>query len=47
MYAELRRQATLWAFVNNFRLLALICLVCAGSVVLFKKVRRAKPGPVH
>ncbi len=47
MYGELQRQATLWAFVNNFRLLALICLVCAGSVVLFKKVRRARPGPMH
>ncbi len=47
MYGELQRQATLWAFVNNFRLLALICLVCAGSIVLFKKVRRARPGPMH
>ena len=38
MYGELQRQSTLWAFVNNFRMLALICLVCAGSVVLFRKV---------
>lgn len=47
VYGELQRQAGLWAFVNNFRLLALICLVCAGSVVLFKKVRRRKPMAVH
>ncbi|HEX9022259.1 MAG TPA: DHA2 family efflux MFS transporter permease subunit, partial [Geobacteraceae bacterium] len=41
LYGELLRQSTLWAFVNNFRMLALICLACAGAVVLFKKVRRA------
>jgi DHA2 family multidrug resistance protein len=47
MYGELQRQATLWAFVNNFRMLALICLVCAGLVLLFKKVRAKRAGPMH
>ena len=47
LYGELQRQATLWAFVNNFRLLALICLLCALSVVLLKKVRKRPAGPAH
>ncbi len=47
IYGELERQATLWAFVNNFRMLAVICMVCAVTVVFFKKVRGRGGGPVH
>ncbi len=47
IYGELQRQATLLVFVNNFRMLALICLVCAWSVVLFKRVRGRKAVPSH
>jgi len=45
IYGELQRQATLWAFVDNFRMLALICLVCSVLVILFKRVKRGRPGP--
>ena len=47
MYGELQRQATLWAFVNNFRMLALVCVFCACAVVLFRKVGRRVSGPAH
>ncbi|MBO0799873.1 MAG: DHA2 family efflux MFS transporter permease subunit [Blastocatellia bacterium] len=39
IYNTLLRQASLWAYVNNFRLFAAICAICAFSVILFKKVR--------
>lgn len=47
IYGELQRQATLWAFVNNFRMLALVCVVCAGTVIFFKRVKGGRPGPAH
>lgn len=43
VYRELIRQATLWAFVDNFRWLGLISFICAPSVFLFRKVQ-PKPG---
>ncbi|HWF87566.1 MAG TPA: DHA2 family efflux MFS transporter permease subunit [Pyrinomonadaceae bacterium] len=39
MYQTLVRQATLLAYIDNFRLLALLCLICLPAGLLFKKVR--------
>jgi DHA2 family multidrug resistance protein len=48
LYGELVRQATLIAYVENFRLIALVCLVCVPLVLLFRRVRGgAPPAAVH
>jgi DHA2 family multidrug resistance protein len=39
LYQELVRQATLLAYVENFRLIALVCLGCVPLVFLFRRVR--------
>jgi DHA2 family multidrug resistance protein len=44
MYQTLVRQATLLAYIDNFRLLALLCVICLPAGLLFKKVR-ARGGP--
>jgi len=44
-YSALLQQATLWAFVDNFRVFGVVCLLCVPAVLLFKRVRR-KRGPV-
>ncbi len=41
LYNELGRQSLLWAFVDVFRWLALLCALCVAVVWTFKKV---KPG---
>jgi len=41
LYRELGRQAALWSFVDVFRWLSLLCLVCVFVVWMFRKV---KPG---
>jgi DHA2 family multidrug resistance protein len=41
MYQQLGRQALLWAFVDVFRWLSLLCFLCVAVVWGFKKV---KPG---
>jgi MFS transporter, DHA2 family, multidrug resistance protein len=43
MYQTLQQQAGLWAYVDNFRLLALICMALVPIIVLFKK-GKASPG---
>jgi MFS transporter, DHA2 family, multidrug resistance protein len=43
MYQTLLQQATLWAYVDNFRLLALLCLLCVPLVLLFRRVRPSPP----
>jgi DHA2 family multidrug resistance protein len=45
LYGQLVQQATLQAFVENFRLLAYLCLLCLPWILLFKRVR-AHAGPV-
>ena len=45
MYGTLARQAMLLAFLDNFRLMALLCVLCVPAALLFKRVRAAK-GPV-
>lgn len=48
IYGTLVKQAMLWAFVDNFRVLSLLCLSCIPLVLLFKKTRmRAGPGAAH
>ena len=43
VYSTLQGQASLWAFVENFRLFGILCLACLPLVLLFKRVRR-RPG---
>jgi DHA2 family multidrug resistance protein len=45
IYSGLQQQATLWAFVDNFRIFGVLCLFCIPLVLLFKHVK-AKPGGV-
>ena len=40
LYGSLQGQATLWAFVENFRLFGLFCICCLPLVLMFKKVKR-------
>jgi MFS transporter, DHA2 family, multidrug resistance protein len=39
LYRMLSEQAALTSYVHNFRLVGLVCLICAPMVLLFKKVR--------
>jgi DHA2 family multidrug resistance protein len=45
LYGTLARQASLWAYVDNFRMLAGLCLLAIPLVLLFKRVK-ARGGPV-
>jgi MFS transporter, DHA2 family, multidrug resistance protein len=47
LYNTLLKQASLWAYINNFRLFALICVICAILVILFKKVKSASGVVAH
>jgi DHA2 family multidrug resistance protein len=44
VYGVVLRQAMLLSFIDNFRLLAFMCLLCVPAALLFKKVR-ARGGP--
>jgi DHA2 family multidrug resistance protein len=43
MYNILRQQASLWSYVDMFRLLVIVCLICIPVVRLFKKVQGPSP----
>lgn len=45
VYESLIVQATLLAYLDNFRLLALLCLLCIPAVLLFKRVKAGKQPP--
>jgi len=48
LYQELGRQASLWAFVDVFRWLSLLCFVCIAFVWLLRKVKPGKtPAGAH
>ena len=47
LYQTLVRQATLLAYIDNFRFLALLCLICMPAGFLFKKVRARVATPMH
>jgi DHA2 family multidrug resistance protein len=42
LYRDLVQQAQLWAFVDVFRWMALLCFGCVPLVWLFRKVRSSK-----
>jgi len=47
-YSVLGAQAHLWAFVDNFRLFALLSLACIPLIFIFKPPKRPpKPVDVH
>jgi DHA2 family multidrug resistance protein len=43
LYQQLGQQAALWAFVDVFRWLSLLCFVCVAVVWTFKKVKPGAP----
>jgi DHA2 family multidrug resistance protein len=48
LYGTLQSQASLWAFVENFRLFGLFCLGCLPLVFLFKRAKAGKaPAGMH
>jgi DHA2 family multidrug resistance protein len=48
IYQMIQRQAALLSFIDNFHLIALLCLACVPLVFLFRKVRASKaPVAVH
>jgi DHA2 family multidrug resistance protein len=40
MYQTLMQQSSLWSYVENFRMLVIVCLACAPLVFLFRKAKR-------
>jgi MFS transporter, DHA2 family, multidrug resistance protein len=42
----LHSQSRLWAYVDDFRYMALACFACVPIVFLFKRAR-TRPGAVH
>ena len=48
LYQEMVRQATLLAYIDAFRLIALVCVLCVPLVLLFRRVRGpASAAAVH
>jgi DHA2 family multidrug resistance protein len=47
LYATVVRQATLLAFLDNFRLITFAALVCLPLVLLFRRTRRAAAAGAH
>ena len=48
LYQELGRQSLLWAFVDVFWWLSMLCFACVLAVWLFKKVKPGKaPAGAH
>ena len=45
LYEQLGQQALLWAFVDVFRWMSLLCFGCVGLVWLFRKVKPGKKAP--
>jgi DHA2 family multidrug resistance protein len=48
IYGTLVRQASLMSYIDNFRLLSFLCVICIPLVFLFKTVKRSKaPVSMH
>jgi DHA2 family multidrug resistance protein len=47
LYSSLLKQAQLLSFVQGFRMLAILSLVCIGLAFLLKRVRQRKPIAAH
>ena len=45
IYQTLVRQANLLAYIDNFRFLAFMCLICVPAALLFKRVRNGRNAP--
>jgi MFS transporter, DHA2 family, multidrug resistance protein len=46
IYGQMLRQATLAAYIDDFRLLAFLCLLCVPVLLVFRKpARHGGPGP--
>jgi DHA2 family multidrug resistance protein len=45
IYGMMVRQAAVLAYIDNFRLLAIICFIAVPTTFLFKRVKNAKPPP--
>ena len=45
VYQQVLQQARLWAFVDVFRWIALLCFLCVAFVWLFKKVQPGRKAP--
>jgi DHA2 family multidrug resistance protein len=45
VYGTLVQQATLLAYIDNFRMLAFLCLLCIPAALLFKRVKAGRPAP--
>jgi DHA2 family multidrug resistance protein len=45
IYQMVGRQAAVLAYIDDFRLLAVLCVLCVPMALLFKKVKGAKPPP--
>ena len=45
IYETLVGQATLLAYIDNFRLLAFLCLLCIPAALLFRRVKAGRPAP--
>jgi DHA2 family multidrug resistance protein len=45
IYGVVAKQAMVLSYIDNFRMLAFLCLLCLPTVFVFKRVR-AKKGPV-
>jgi DHA2 family multidrug resistance protein len=48
IYGSLVRQASVMSYIDNFRLLAFLCVICIPLVFLFRSVKRSKaPVSMH
>jgi len=45
LYGSLLQQSSLGAYIDNFRLMAVVCLLCVPFLFLFKKTKAKKPPP--
>ena len=45
IYGALLEQSSLWAFVENFRLFGILCIICLPLVFLFKKTKGKGQSP--
>jgi MFS transporter, DHA2 family, multidrug resistance protein len=45
IYALLQKQSMVMSYIDNFRLMAILCLLCVPFSLLFKKVKGKKPPP--
>jgi DHA2 family multidrug resistance protein len=46
MYGTVVRQSMVLSYIDKFRMLALMCLLCVPATLLFKRVRARKGAPV-